>query len=423
MRPYIEGLIFIPQARVASRQALIERVLAFIGGPQQIVDQNIDILGTNTRTLAPLEVLEQLSHSDNPGWFLIDLGGFRTEVWFEPPQQGYYIPRLKVDKYAFLEIEGDPGRVEVFSAAWVRFCEALQASAAVFSRELGYFDGWQVVERRLAALLKRDMAAFQLNVDWRTYLEAELAGLWREQKRRDPLLVEDLPSGALVIHDEPGYNPELGDFDTVLQMDFFINYLKMHQDLPGSDRLLARLQEQRAGPLQRYLELREATIPKPREEYSHMLQEKLTLFDALSDLLADMRATLVCAHKMPDVVDLCHPVMLHEETGEEWEIEVPIVRAAGHVWMIATLLYPFKLNSSAWEDEQEGLRARVQRLLVAARQHPVGGEPPRVVVFFWRGVSPEVRAALVALGVGVEVADHLPVLVEGYDDRKPSGSR
>jgi len=33
------------------------------------------------------------------------------------------------------------------------------------------------------------------------------------------------------------------------------------------------------------------------------------------------------------------------------------------------------------------------------------------------------RAALVALGVGVEVADHLPVLVEGYDDRKPSGSR
>ncbi len=412
MRPYTEGLIFIPEQRIASRGELIERILAFIGGPEQIVDQDIDILGVNTRDLAPSEILERLSSSDDPGWFLIDLGGFRTEVWFESPQQGYYFPRLSVDKYAFLEIEGDPGRVEVFSAAWVRFCETLQASAAVFSRELGYFDGRQIIERRLAALLKRDMAAFQINVDWRTYLEPELGQLWREQKQRDPLLVEELSSGALVIHGEPGYNPELGDFDTVLQMNFLINYLETHLDLPGSSRLLARLQQQREGPLQRYLELREATIHviSWTKESSAWLREEQALFQSIRKVLAEVRATLACAHNLPNVVELSRSVILREETGEEREFEIPIVRTAGQVWTIATLLYPFKLDSPEWRDEQEGLQTRVQRLLAAAQQHPVGGEPPRVVVFFWRGVSPEVRAALLALGVRVEVADHLPVL-------------
>lgn len=161
------------------------------------------MLYTPVSDLSLPDALERLSQGDEPGWFNIDLGGFTTTIWFARPQRDYSCLVLEVDKYAFLEIEGDPARVEIFSSTWARFCEAVQASAAVFSRELGY-DRPQSIEQRLTTLFKHDMARFVTNVDWRTYLELELGRLWREQEpmpERYYQRVEELPSGATQARD------------------------------------------------------------------------------------------------------------------------------------------------------------------------------------------------------------------------------
>lgn len=419
-RHYTEGLLFIPIQRIASRRALVQRILTFIDGPLHILNWGITTSGTNYRNLSLQAALERVCQSDEPGSFFIDLGGFATEIKLQHPQQDYYSLILEVDKYAFLEIEGDPARVEIFSAAWVRFCEAMQASAAVFSRELGY-DRPQHIEKRLHALQQQNMAAFVTHVDWRTYLEPALGQLWREQvpePQHHSIHVVEVSSGALVIHAEPGYNPELGNDDTVLHLRFLLEYLKTHQELPGSDRLLTYLQKQDDDPLRRYLELREtvnlsSTSPEQRAEYS-------TLDRTLHDLVMDVRASLACASRLTDVVSLYQPMKMLDASGETREIEVPIIRERGRVWITATLLYPYELRELTYEkvhlalgrvkSEREKLRERVRRLLETAQQHPIEGKPPRLLVFFWRGVTDEMCAELNSLNVDVEVADQLPLL-------------
>ncbi len=409
MRHYTEAVIFIPTQLIPSRKALIERLLAFIGGPQQILNQEVDLLYTNINELSELSLLdrlERLGQSDEPGSFYIDLGGFTTYIWFERPRQGcrWLVLVLMVDRYDFLEIEGDPARVEIFAAAWVRLCEALEATAAVLSKEVGY-DRPQWIEEHLAALRSRDMTAFVTNVDWRTYLEPELGRLWREQveePHRYYIRWEELPSGALLIEAGEGYNPEMGDRDAVYHARFLIDQLTRHPEVSGSEHLLETLYQE------------EKRLLRIEDEANYGKHGKNARYDPEGRrqsrlILDEIRATWLCALERPGLVGVQQTFA--SEPGQA-SVVVPIVADGGREWIIATLRHPFDLNAADWNDPQTGLQGRVQRMLAAARQHPVRGEPPRVVVFFWRGVSSEVRAELSAWGVGVEVADHLPILQE-----------
>ncbi|MDQ2905701.1 MAG: hypothetical protein M3Y81_19415 [Chloroflexota bacterium] len=403
MRHYTEGIIFIPTQLLASRKALIERILTFIGGPQQILKQEVDLLYDNISDLSLLEALERLSQSDEPGSFYIDLGGFTTRIWFEQPQQEYCWFLLMVDKYAFLEIEGDPARVESFSAAWVRFSEAMQASAAVFSNAV--YDKTLWIEEHLAALLSRDMEAFVTNVDWRTYLEPALGRLWREQAQephRYFIRAEELPSGALLVEAGEGYNPEMGDGDALYHARFLIEHLTRHPEVSGSGRLLETLDQE------------EKRLLRIEDEANYGKHGKNARYDPEGErearmILDEVRATWLCALERPGLVGVQQTFA--SEPGQA-SVVVPIVAEEDREWIIATLRRPFDLNAADWNDPQTGLQGRVQRMLTAARQHPVKGEPPRVLVFFWRGVSSEVRAELSAWGADIEVADHLPVLQE-----------
>lgn len=403
MRHYTEAIIFIPTQLLASRKALIERILAFIGGPQQILNQKVDLLYENVSGLSLLDTLERLSQSDEPGSFYIDLGGFTTDIWFEQPQRGYYLLMLMVDMYDFREIEGDPARVENFSAAWVGFCEAMQATAAVFSNAV--YDKTLWIEKHLAALLKRDMKAFVTDVNWRTYLEPALGRLWREQgpyRYFFRVHAEELPSGALLIEAGGGSSPEMGDQDTPFHARFLIEHITRHPEVSGSERLLETLDQE------------EKRLLRIKDQTDDLKYGKNAYYDAegvrqARVILDEVRATWLCALERPGLLGVQQAFA--SEPGQA-EVVVPIVAEEGREWIIAMLRRPFDLNAADWNDPQTGLQGRVQRMLAAARQHRVRGEPPRVVVFFWRGVSSEVRAELSAWGVGVEVADHLPVLQE-----------
>ena len=97
--------------------------------------------------------------------------------------------------------------------------------------------------------------------------------------------------------------------------------------------------------------------------------------------------------------------VVQEVQGEDGEtIEVPVLADEGRTWVYPTLLYPFEVQDEQWSDPNEGLEIQIFTLLKAAQHHTIAGKPPMVVVFFWRGVTQEVRDQLEAMGARVEVS-------------------
>jgi len=95
--------------------------------------------------------------------------------------------------------------------------------------------------------------------------------------------------------------------------------------------------------------------------------------------------------------------------GRPGAVDVDVVSNGGRRWVEVKNTRPFGLESSDWLGNpsagQQGLRTQAAELLRAASQNPLGGPggpTPEVVVQFPRGVTPEVAAALEAMGVGVE---------------------
>ncbi|MBV9617470.1 MAG: hypothetical protein JO031_18610 [Ktedonobacteraceae bacterium] len=126
--------------------------------------------------------------------------------------------------------------------------------------------------------------------------------------------------------------------------------------------------------------------------------------------LDQVRATWACALRQTGLVGVAQTMVSQERQGTTEQVLVPIVADQGRSWIIATLLFPFDLDDPAWNAPQSGLEALVWSLLIAAEHQQRRGETPHVLVYFWRGVSEQVHEALLAMGAGVEVADHLPVL-------------
>lgn len=92
--------------------------------------------------------------------------------------------------------------------------------------------------------------------------------------------------------------------------------------------------------------------------------------DRVEELL--LRATWACALECPELVGIQQA--FSDENGQI-EATVPIVADAGHEWLLATLLPPFDLASSSWDDLDNGLWIQVQQLLEAAQHHPVDDIP------------------------------------------------
>ncbi len=384
------------------RITMLHRTLEALGGSQQI--KKAFAKAEDTTTLSLEQVCERAALSKRGGYLTFDLAGFRTDLEFpreNSPAPFYYLT-WEVPTGAFLQVQGDPMRVEIFGEAWTRLCDAQGAEVAFFPD--GIRDSEVFIPDYLSALQQNNLHELVGPGYWRTYFSQAAADRWHNQ------LIETwkdqseiLPSGALILYAGRGYNPEWGDWDALLNARFLIKQIESHTEVPGSERLLEILHREE--------QQLQAIEDQPTElRYHENTSINRAVLKQARIQLDYVRATWACALQQTGLVGVEQSVTSKEYDGTTEQVLVPIVADQGRTWVIATLLHPFHLDEPAWNDLQTGLEAQVWRLLIAAEHHLSLGESPRVVVYFWRGVSEQVRETLLAMGVSVEVADHLPLL-------------
>ena len=396
------GFVFIPIQPDEEdwKKHLVRRVFQALGGFQRVKEVHV----LDTPVHPPNEQDIELIGSSKFGGNLVcpDFAGFWMvlAICRTRPGAAYQPLYLNVSSRSFSNIQGDPMRVEAFAAAFVQLCESLDAAAAYFS-EARYTSPDELIDEGLNLLQREDIQGFFSQSGWRAYFHPQRIANWREKlDLRYEKWVEELPSGALVIADWRGYNPQLGDGDALPNARFLLAQVERRAEIAGAHVLLSMLRQEE----KRLLRIEDDADYSKHREDAHYDSQSMREARAVLD---EVRATWACALERPGLVGVQQP--FSGAAGQE-EIMVPIVADEGREWLLATLLHPFDLNSAEWNDPETGMQARVQRLLDAARQHPIKGEPPRVVIYFWRGVTPEVREALISLGAGIEVAGHLPIL-------------
>jgi hypothetical protein len=125
-----------------------------------------------------------------------------------------------------------------------------------------------------------------------------------------------------------------------------------------------------------------------------------------SNNISGWQAELAVAQTEKDVIGLSQKFSLN---GVKDKVEVDVVSENGTRWVESKNVLPFGLGSRNWKNEKDptaGLASQVDELLEAAKEHPVGGVIPTVVVNFPKGVTQEVADAIRAKGAvvqGVEV--------------------
>jgi hypothetical protein len=92
--------------------------------------------------------------------------------------------------------------------------------------------------------------------------------------------------------------------------------------------------------------------------------------------------------------------------GRPDAVEVDVVADNGRTWIDSKRVEPFGLESNNWTGKpgKQGLKVQAEEMVRSASQNPVDGVPPTVVIDFPLGVSPEVAAALRAMGIQVRGA-------------------
>ncbi len=105
-----------------------------------------------------------------------------------------------------------------------------------------------------------------------------------------------------------------------------------------------------------------------------------------------------------------------ELNGETGLVEVDVISEHGTRWTEVKNTEPFSTESNAWKggSGKQGLELQALELLEMAKQHPVEGTVPDVVVEFPKGVGADVAAALEGMGievVGERVQGPLPDVV------------
>ena len=89
--------------------------------------------------------------------------------------------------------------------------------------------------------------------------------------------------------------------------------------------------------------------------------------------------------------------------GIPGKVDVDVVADNGKTWIDNKNVKPFGLESSTWKgkDKKDGLKLQAEDLIKSARQNPVDGVPPKIVIEFPQGVSREVVQELQKMGVEV----------------------
>jgi hypothetical protein len=404
------------------RLTVLHRILEALGGLQRI--KEAVIFHEDTSKLSLEQKCERVALNQRGGLLKFDLAGFPMTLWFPRMRNqasvvqyltldtpaGAFIrldPTLDIPEGAFIiAMKGDPMRVEVFAQEWVRLCEAQGAYVAFFPDGVWY-NSEVMIPDYLETVERNDMLSIVQTSYWRTYLSPAAVKRFQEQLEQPwEGQSEQLLSGAQVFFYAGyglgrGYNPYLGDRDVPHNTQFLLEQIEPHTEVAGSERLVGLLRQ----IAQRWPEIE--NVPSELEDYPAY---ERTLAQARARL-DDVRAIWACARLQKGLVGVQQEVTIRQEDGITQQVYVPVIANEGRTWLIATLLHPFNLDEEAWNDPASGLATQVQRLLDTAKyQQSTGGEAPRVVVYFWRGVSEQVRQALQEMGAGVEVADHLPLL-------------
>lgn len=415
MTLYVTGYAFFRAAESEEqwRLAVLHRLLETLGGSHRIKDAGTYFVDTYK---LPLEQrIERAVLNQRGGFLEFDLAGvsmtLRFPEWDQSPMRYFALECLAgefrgfdptidpPDEAPVKGMERDPMRVEVFAQEWVRFCEAQGAYVAFFSNWV-WFNSDDLIPYYLEDLEQNDILSIVKSSSWRTYLSPTAVKRFQEQleqpwKGRS----EQLPSGARVFAGR-GYNPFWDDRDAPTNAHFLLQQIEPHTEVAGSEHLVGLLRQ----VAQRLQESKEMLARSEFDAYRAMLRQVRPRLD-------DVRATWACARLQKGLVGVQQEVTIRQEDGTTQQIYVPVIADQGHTWLVASLLYSFNLDEEAWSDPQSGLAVQTQRLLEAAKyQQSTGGTSPRVVVYFWRGVSEQVRQALLEMGVSVEVADHLPLL-------------
>ncbi len=405
------GITFIPisTSNEQWRLTVLHRTLEALGGVQKIKEAVVAYERTAHLPLEQRCERVALGPGYSSSYLVFDLAGFKTTFQFSRPNSPLPVPyvTLEIPRGSFAsDLVGDPMRVEVFAAEWVRLCEMQGAELAYFS------EGFSTIEEErlqtfFAALQENNLSTIA-NSNWRTYLSPSLMDRWQEQlKQPGRYRMERLPSGAAVCSSGRGYNPVMGDAnsETFLQAEFLSTQIQRHPEIEGAQKLL-RLIEQEVEKLHA-IEAQDIEDIEDDELYHERFHENMQVEDLARARMFQIRATWTYALQSSGLVGVVQDVQ-----GEDGEtIEVPVIEDEGRTWIYPTLLYPFEVQDEEWSDPHEGLEIQVFTLLNAAQQNIISGEPPRVVVFFWRGVTQEVREQLEAMGARVEVSPNpIPLL-------------
>jgi hypothetical protein len=399
------GIIFVSASIPDERRRLtvLSRTLKALGGVKKIKEAFAPAERISHLSLEQRCERAALSTKHGGGFLKFDLAGFETTCRFSHTDNQTLHPYviLEIPRNSFgSSLTGDPMRVELFAAEWGHLCESQEAELAYFSEGFPHED--QRVQSFVDALENDDLQEI-VGSNWRTYLSLALAVRWQQQGHPRMSRTELLPSGAYIFSSGRGYNPVLGDAnaETFLHADFLRAQIQLHPEIKGHERLLSLINQE--------VQTLQAIEAQPAEErYYENSHANVAAQDQARRNLFQVRATWACALQSRDLVGVAQVW-----TGGDppRTLEFPVVADGGRTWLLPTLLHPFDLNDEAWNDAEAGLKARVRSLLATSRQNLIAGEPPRLLVYFWRGVTPEVREALLAMGADVEVADHLPVFV------------
>jgi hypothetical protein len=308
----------------------------------------------------------------------------------------------------------DPRAVELFATCWRGFCDAAQPAYAYFATESFELEAERrdnvshlLSERSIPELLAAKSA-------WLSYLGPQLAQEWgkRLPRARENQDYVWLPSGALFVRDHDPLAESYLEDTPQSHGHFLETQLELRGDVPGVAALLqivrshiqgfkdyrqdlVRLATERGGPLGAWWQ--QTTIPQP-PDYSKDLNEIHTLW--------------ATAYRRPGLGGVNQSFTLRSGDRQETHVIAPIVAKDGAEWVMPVNRGLFGVEDDVWTIPGIGLHARVRDLLAVAEQHPVAGQPPQVVVVFWKGVSQMVRDALTAMGTQVEVSAHPVPLIE-----------
>ena len=157
------------------------------------------------------------------------------------------------------------------------------------------------------------------------------------------------------------------------------SYEAQHPDVAGLRRLIKDIEGEQAGLTKRLNGQEKTTIAN---------------IDGLRGNLDGLRAELDTAMAEADVTGLSQRFTLD---GKPKAVDVDVVADNGRRWVESKSVEPFGKQSSTWTKMND----QIIKLLRAADQNPVDGQPPQVVVRFSKGVSWQVANALEQLGVEV----------------------